>query len=241
MLKPTPQIHDSHDHIEAPNASPAIALTRRQVLSASGVLAGTGLVSAMSATFAQTSLHQPTAAQTRGPFYPLSLPADLDADLTQINGRPTRALGTIVYLNGRLINVRGEPVADAELHIWQANAAGRYDHPSDRNPMPLDPNFQGFARIRTASDGTYRIKTIKPGAYAAGAYWMRPPHIHVEIRSPAGRLTTQMYFEGEALNDKDQLFQSVARKEAVIARYIAKGAGQEPDALAASWNIVLAG
>ena len=55
----------------------------------------------------------------------------------------------------------------------------------------------------------------------------------------ASRLMTQMYFEGETLNDKDRFLQGVTRKDALIARYGTPSGPQEPNALVATWNIVL--
>jgi protocatechuate 3,4-dioxygenase beta subunit len=54
--------------------------------------------------------------------------------------------------------------------VAQANTHGRYTHPSDTNPAPLDPNFEGFGVQNTDAEGRYRFKTIKPGAYLR-----RPP------------------------------------------------------------------
>jgi protocatechuate 3,4-dioxygenase beta subunit len=52
--------------------------------------------------------------------------------------------------------------------VWQANAHGRYTHPSDPNPAPLDPNFEGAAVLTTDAEERYRFTTIKPAAYPAG-------------------------------------------------------------------------
>ncbi|MBL8341180.1 MAG: intradiol ring-cleavage dioxygenase [Rubrivivax sp.] len=198
----------------------------------------------MELAFAQQAPARATAEQVIGPFYPVRLPADQDADLTVIagkDGKDARALGTIVYLSGRVTSLRGEPVPNAEIELWQANAAGRYTHAADVNPQPLDPHFDGYARIRTDAEGRYRFKTIKPGAYPATPTWMRPPHIHFDVRGQQSRLVTQMYFEGEELNAKDRFFDrlSPTGKEGLLARYNASPAQQEPGALVAVWNIVL--
>ena len=240
MLIPTTQIQESHQHFDFVAAPAGIGLTRRRVLTAATAIAGTVLAGGMTPACGQQPLARPTNGQILGPFYPVRRPTDEDADLTIIAGRDTRALGEIVYLSGRVTNARGEPVIDAELEIWQANAAGRYDHPADPNTKPVDPNFQGFARIRTGPDGSYRIKTVKPGAYPATPNWMRPPHIHFDVKGRGSRLVTQMYFEGEALNEKDKLLQDSSRKEGLIARYGSPSGAQESNALVAVWNIVLA-
>jgi protocatechuate 3,4-dioxygenase beta subunit len=69
----------------------------------------------------------------------------------------------VLNVTGRVLNLSGEPVRNARIEVWQANAHGRYSHPSDTNPVPLDPNFDGSAVLTTDQDGRYRFKTIKPG------------------------------------------------------------------------------
>jgi protocatechuate 3,4-dioxygenase beta subunit len=147
----------------------------------------------------------PTPLNVLGPFYPMIKPLEKDADLTVI-GKKRRAAGKIVHLMGRVFNLRGEPIKGAKIELWQANTHGRYDHPSDQNPAPLDPNFQGYSVQETDKEGRYRFKTIKPGAYPVDANWMRPPHIHFDVSSQKSRLVTQMFFPGEPLNEKDSLF-----------------------------------
>jgi protocatechuate 3,4-dioxygenase, beta subunit len=241
MLEATPQIVDDHQHHSVSTAFPSTGFTRRGMLTASALITGAGLVGVTAPAFGQQAGVRPTPEEIMGPFYPLRLPADQDADLTIIAGKEGRALGQVLYLSGRVTNLRGEPVVGAELEIWQANAAGRYNHLADDNQAPIDPNFDGYARIRTGPDGSYSIKTIKPGAYPATPNWMRPPHIHFDIKGRSSRLVTQMYLEGEALNEKDILLQrkpEPARKR-LIASYGAPSGKQETNALVAVWNIVL--
>jgi protocatechuate 3,4-dioxygenase beta subunit len=65
----------------------------------------------------------------------------------------------------------------------------------------------------TTDDGSFRFRTIKPGAYPNPGYdnWMRPPHIHFSVFA-AGvmqRLITQMYFPNEPLNDIDPILNGI--------------------------------
>jgi protocatechuate 3,4-dioxygenase beta subunit len=138
-----------------------------------------------------------------GPFYPNAHPADTDLDLTRIAGRPGQAKGEIMEVAGRVLDRDGKPVAGARLDIWQANAVGRYAHRGDRNDRPLDPDFQGFAALKTDAEGRYRIRTIKPGAYPAGDY-MRARHIHFSVDGHDDRLITQLYFADDTLLDQDK-------------------------------------
>lgn len=241
MFSPTPSIDDGHPHVHARPHTVAAGFTRRRLLVASAAIAGSGWAGVVVPAFGQPATLRATPEQELGPFYPVRLPADQDADLTVIAGKETRALGTIIYLSGRVTSRSGEPVANAELEIWQANAAGRYTHPGDNNPQPADLNFDGYARIHTDADGRYRLKSIKPGAYPAAPGWMRPPHIHFDVRGKTNRLVTQMYFDGEELNAKDRFIErlSAAGRDGLLARYCARSAQHEPDALVAEWNIVL--
>ncbi len=242
LLTPTAPTEENHHRIHVHSHSQHIGITRRGMLTASAALTGAALVGVMSPISAQQSRLRPTSEQIMGPFYPVTLPVDQDADLTGINGKNGRALGQIVYLSGRVTNVRGEPIANAELEIWQANSVGRYNHPGDTGSPPIDPNFEGYAKIRTGADGNYSLKTIKPAAYPASAGWTRPPHIHFDIKGRASRLVTQMYFEGEALNEKDRLFTSASTegRKSLLARADAPSGKQERDALVAIWDVVLA-
>jgi protocatechuate 3,4-dioxygenase, beta subunit len=246
MLKPTTPIEDAHHHHHHPHqeerpAPTHAGLTRRNWLASSAALAGLQIVGGSSLARAQTAgLRAPTAEEIIGPFFPTRLPLDQDNDLTVIAGRSARALGQVLYLSGRVTNRKGEPVPNAELEIWQANAAGRYAHLADENPAPVDANFEGYAKIRTGADGSWRIKTIKPGSYPVTPRWSRPPHIHFDVKGSSSRLVTQMYLEGEALNEKDVLLQrSWGGKETAIARYVAPSGQPEPNALVAVWDIVL--
>lgn len=155
-----------------------------------------------------------TPSQGEGPFFPIHKQPDTDADMTLIDGQTERALGEVVEISGRVLDEDGNAIADALVDVWQANVHGRYAHEADPNPAPLDENFQGWAQLKTDSDGRYRVRTIKPGAYPVGDGWSRPPHIHFKIaRRGFHELTTQMYFAGDPLNDVDRLLQSVPESE----------------------------
>ena len=240
MLKPTAPVEDLHlrDHTKAPTAE-------RDVGGRSTPRAGSGADERPGGSPSPVEqpkvLHPPTSEEILGPYYPTHAPAGRGHDLTFIVGREACALGTVVHLSGRGLNRRGEPIPDADLDIWQANAAGRYAHPADENPAPIDPNFEGHARIRTGPDGRWSLKTIKPGGYPVTPDWSRPPHIHFDVKGRVSRLVTQMYFEGEPLNDKDILLQRAWGKETLVARYLESTMSAELVVLVAQWDIVLLG
>ena len=176
-------------------------MSRRHVLSMAGAVGSLAISGGVSGVLAQALKRTPL--QTLGPFYPMLKPLDQDADLTTIAGKPRRAEGQVIHVMGRVLNLEGQPVQGARVEIWQANTYGRYNHPSDTNPAPLDPHFEGFAVQTTDVEGRYRFKTIKPGAYPASADRMRPPHIHFDVTGKINRVVTQMYFAGQPWNDKD--------------------------------------
>jgi protocatechuate 3,4-dioxygenase beta subunit len=70
-----------------------------------------------------------------------------------LKGHTARASGQVIHVAGRVLDSDGKPVAGAAIEIWQANAHGRYAHPGDTNPAPLDPDFQGYARIVSDAEG----------------------------------------------------------------------------------------
>jgi protocatechuate 3,4-dioxygenase beta subunit len=207
-------------------------LSRRQIL---GQLAGAAAIAPASARSAQKRL-EPTPNEIVGPFYPLTKPADTDADLTMLAGRPGRAAGQVVEVSGRIMDLAGRPVPGVRVEIWQANAAGRYAHPSDDNTAPPDPNFQGYALLTTGADGEYRIITIRPGGYPGGRRVMRAPHVHFDLAGRTDRLVTQMYFPDEPLNATDALLRANIRPAMVIAT--ATGAGAS-GILRYRWDLVL--
>ncbi len=169
-----------------------------------------------------------TPKQVEGPFYPKVAQKDKDFDLTKIEGQEGTAQGKVVIISGAILNTDGTPIEDATVDLWQANAAGRYNHPTDTNEAPLDPNFQGWAIVPSGKKGEFKFKTIVPGSYPASNDWSRPPHIHFKV-SKLGfvELITQMYFPGEKLNDTDKLLQRVP--EADRASLIAKLIPGEPE------------
>jgi protocatechuate 3,4-dioxygenase, beta subunit len=198
------------------------------------IVSGICLLAAPSAALGAT----PTPRQTRGPFYPTARPADQDADLTRLAGAKGPPKGQAIQVTGRVLNRQGQPIAGAKLDLWQANAAGRYDHPGDTDARaPLDPNFQGSAVVTAGRDGAFRFRTIKPGAYPQDGM-TRPPHIHFEISGANARLVTQMYFPGEALNDQDFILRRAGAGSPLIARPIA-ALSSDPRAQAFSWDVVL--
>jgi len=212
-------------------------LDRREILKMSAVLAGSGALFSAKLAAAEAALLR-TPGQILGPFYPVG-ELGQNSDLTRLPGRSGRAEGQVLNVMGRVLNLSGEPVRTAKVEVWQANAHGRYTHPSDPNPAPLDPNFEGAAILTTDSEGRYRFKTIKPAAYPAGPNMMRPAHIHFQVTGRQDRLVTQMYFEGDPYNATDPFLNSAGRKELLITKLQAPYSDFEPDSKLAVFDIVV--
>ena len=178
----------------------------------------------------------PTPDQFVGPYYPVKKPTDGKQDMSRLPGRG-QALGEIIDVKGRVLNLHGEPCPNVKLEIWQPNAAGRYIHQNDHNPAPIDPNFDGYANVKTDAEGRYSFRTVKPGAYPITEDFWRPPHIHFDITGQVNRLTTQMYFPNEPLNDKDPILQVAWANESLIAEELASEKADAAKLM--SWDIIL--
>src|SRR5216683_4510547 len=212
-------------------------LGRRGILKMSAVLAGSGALFSTKLAAAEAALLR-TPGLILGPFYPVG-ELSQNSDLTRVPGRSGRAEGQMLNVMGRVLNLSGEPVRNAKVEVWQANAHGRYTHPSDPNPAPLDPNFEGAGLLTTDNEGRYRFKTVKPAAYPAGPTLMRPAHIHFQVTGKQDRLVTQMYFEGDPYNASDPFLNSAGRKELLIVKIVDATPELEPGSKLLRFDIVL--
>ena len=197
-------------------------LSRRRFLMF-GSSAGLGSAGAAGGDMLKT-----TPKQTEGPFYPIQAQKDQDFDLTKIEGREGTAKGKVIHIVGTVVDTEAKAVEDATVDMWQANAAGRYAHPHDKNPAPLDDNFQGWAIVPSGKDGGFKFKTIMPGAYPISKRSKRTPHIHFKV-SKRGyvELTTQMYFPDQQLNSTDGILNRHSKEEQ--EQLISKPDTKKPD------------
>ena len=148
----------------------------------------------------------PTPGASEGPFYPVSLPGDNDADLVRVEGALREAGGEILHLAGRVLDADARPIAGARIEIWQCDANGVYLHPGDRRWAARDTGFQGFGHAKADAAGGFAFRTIVPVPYPG-----RTPHIHVKVlRGGREVLTTQLYRAGHPQNPSDFLFRRLA-------------------------------
>jgi protocatechuate 3,4-dioxygenase alpha subunit len=166
-----------------------------------------------------------TPSQTVGPYFAYGLTPGLYhyAYRSAVTGKMVESgtEGARIRIEGRVLDGDGEPVPDAMIELWQANAHGRYNHPADqRSDNLLDPYFKGFARTGTGVDPERRFlfDTIKPGAVGDG----QAPHLNliVFMRGLLTHLYTRVYFSDEAeANAADPVLASVPadRRDTLIA------------------------
>ena len=175
---------------------------------------------------------QATTSQTVGPYLHIGLTWLITENLA-----PAGVAGERVSIEGRVVDGDGKPVNDAVVEIWQANAAGKYAHPEDRQTKPVEKGFRGFGRSATDDKGMYRFLTIKPGRVPGPDGKTQAPHIAVNIfmRGQLKQLVTRLYFPDEAANAEDAILAMVpaGRRGTLIARKA--GAGK------LEWNVILQG
>ena len=150
-----------------------------------------------------------TPSQTVGPFYSIGL-TDRVTNRLVTDTTP----GQRIRLEGQVIDGDGKPVPDAMIEIWQANAAGRYNHPDDKQEKPLDQSFTGWGRSGTEPSGFYSFKTIKPGPVPASDESVQAPHINVIVfaRGMLVHAFTRIYFSDEPANQTDPVLNSIGRE-----------------------------
>src|SRR6266550_7158097 len=177
-----------------------------------------------------------TPKQTEGPFYPDHLPLDTDNDLIIVNDGLTPAVGQITHLNGRILDARGHPIRNALVEIWQVDNNGVYLNSRDTHAA-RDPNFQGFGRFLTGSNGEYYFRTIKPVLYPG-----RTRHIHFAIKMKGReKWTTQCYVKGEPQNERDGIYKEITapKARASVTVDFAPIKGSRVGELAARFDIVM--
>jgi len=161
-----------------------------------------------------------TPPQSTGPFY--KVPSKkFNNDMTN-NGK---AIGKRIKVYGKVLNNKCKPISNAVLDIWQANSFGKYNHQADLSESRKDNEFYGYMRLLSNERGEYSFNTILPGSYRVSKDLIRTPHIHFKVTNNKKQLTTQMYFKGNEMNNKDFLFKNtnnISALEASIDKSISK-------------------
>src|SRR5260221_1749108 len=126
-----------------------------------------------------------TPELTEGPYYKAGSP-EL-ANLYQAG-----MAGTKLVVTGYVYNTNCQPVANALLDFWQADANGTYDN----------SGYMLRGHQYTDANGRFELTTVVPGLYPG-----RTEHIHFKVQAPNGKLlTSQLFFPGVTQNASDGIF-----------------------------------
>jgi protocatechuate 3,4-dioxygenase, alpha subunit len=149
-----------------------------------------------------------TPSQTVGPYFSIGLFVRAAAELV-----PAGSPGAI-RMTGRVLDGADEPVPDAMVEIWQADADGRYR-----------PDF-GWGRSGCDTEGRYSFVTLKPGRVPDEIGGSQAPHLTVLVfaRGLLKPVLTRMYFpDEEEANAEDQVLSAVGDASTLVARSVDQG------------------
>jgi hydroxyquinol 1,2-dioxygenase len=154
-----------------------------------------------------------------------------------------REAGTPAWVAGRVLSLTGEPIAGAELDVWQNGANRLY---AVQDPDAPDDHLRG--RFITGDDGRFAFTAVRPVAYqiptdgpvgrmltaTARSAW-RPAHIHLIVRAEGYQTLTTHIFDADSEHlDDDAVF---AVKPSLVHRFRARAADdpQRPATIHGPW------
>ncbi|MCW5655571.1 intradiol ring-cleavage dioxygenase [Hydrogenophaga sp.] len=167
-----------------------------------------------------------TEATVFGPFHVEGAPVvEQGADVA--NGAP----GEPCLVRGRVRGLGGEPVAGAEIDVWQADADGLYDV-----QRPDLPHHQGRAVLHSAEDGGFHFRSVVAEPYpipddgpvgemlrATARHPWRPAHLHFMIKAPGYEtLVTHVFRDGDPYLDSDAVF---GVRQSLVAQWVRQADG----------------
>jgi len=145
-----------------------------------------------------------TPRTIEGPLYVAGAP--LSEGEARLDDGSEDGQATPLFLEGRVLDLDGAPIAGAIVDLWQANTKGNYSY-FDQSQS----EYNLRRRIVTDTEGRYRARSIVPSGYGCnpqgptqecldqlGRHGQRPAHIHFFISAPGYRhLTTQINLSGD--------------------------------------------
>jgi protocatechuate 3,4-dioxygenase alpha subunit len=163
-------------------------------------------------------------SQTAGPYVHIGMTPNFcgiegvyaeDLGAVMVNDRTK---GERITIRARVFDGTGTPLKDALIEIWQADAAGLYNSPSETRGK-ADPEFTGWGRKATDMEtGECVFETIKPGRVPFKDGRKQAPHISFWIvaRGINLGLNTRMYFpEEQAANSEDPVLARIEHRQRV--------------------------
>jgi catechol 1,2-dioxygenase len=172
-----------------------------------------------------------TAANMLGPFWRLNSPRTENGGTIVRSPTP----GPILFFGGRVTDIAGQPIADAEIDVWHSSPEGFYENQQEEQ---ADMNLRG--KFMTDTDGRFWFRSVKPAGYpipvdgpvgelvraAHRPHNMRPAHLHFLMFKPGFKtLISQIYSSDDPHLETDVQF-GVTR--ALIGNYVRNDAGTPP-------------
>jgi hydroxyquinol 1,2-dioxygenase len=170
-----------------------------------------------------------TESTVLGPFYvPDSPLREYGANIAE------EEAGVPAWVHGRILSIDGEPLAGAELDVWQNGDNRLY---AVQDPNAPEDHLRG--RFHTRADGTFAFLAVRPVPYtipfdgpvgemleASGRHPWRPAHIHMIARAAGHRtVTTHIFDETSEYLDSDAAF---AVKPSLLRRFVERSA-EDPE------------
>jgi hydroxyquinol 1,2-dioxygenase len=173
---------------------------------------------------------QATEATVFGPFHVAGAPKfEQNADIS--GGAP----GEPLFVRATVRGTGGEPLPNAEVDVWEADADGLYDV-----QRPDLPHAQNRGVLRTDAQGGLNFRSVLPTAYpiptdgpvgamllATKRHSWRPAHVHFMIQAPGYQtLVTHVFRDGDEYLDSDAVF---GVRSSLIGNFVRHEAGPAPD------------
>jgi hydroxyquinol 1,2-dioxygenase len=142
------------------------------------------------------------------------------------------AVGQPCWVRGRVLGLGGETVPNAEIEVWQADAAGNYDVQyadlsEHRARGVLRADAEGGFHFRSIVAEPYPIPNDGPVGEllkATRRHPWRPAHLHFMIKAEGYEtLTTHVFRNGDPYLDSDAVF---GVRQSLVADWL-----QQPDGL----------
>lgn len=182
-----------------------------------------------------------TESTVQGPFWVPGSP--LRAYGESIEDEAAGVSGAPALVGGRVMSTDGQPIAGAEIDVWQNAEDQLY---AVQNPEAPENHLRG--RFLTQDDGTYAFLAVRPTPYpipddgpvgrmleATGRHPWRPAHIHMIVSAPGYRkLTTHIFDAQSAYIDSDAVF---AVKPSLLRTFEARSADdpERPQGVTGDW------
>src|ERR1700682_2210008 len=130
---------------------------------------------------------------------------------------PANLTGERMFVQSRVTDLKGKPLAGVPVDVWHADDDGYYD---SQKPSYKTKGPSSRARFITDADGRFFFRTILPCSYPiptdgpvgemilqSRRHPMRPAHIHFLVDAPGYEpLVTHVFIEGDKFLDTDVVF-----------------------------------